>query len=90
MHVQSWIDNKILLILKGSGSIDSYINSLKVESHVDDPFLVTIKSTASIFVILPVIITFLRMLYRMLSEKVNYNLFVCKKLNKRKKKLKKG
>ena len=77
--VQNWINNIILdLEIPGKAStskLQGNISSVIVPSHLSDPFLESVSNTAQIFVVLPVIITFLRMLFRILNEKVILQFF---------------
>ncbi|KAL4488936.1 hypothetical protein ABPG72_005723 [Tetrahymena utriculariae] len=71
LQLQTWIDNIILRSASGDSTQKIYpsITSMTVESHRKDDLADILKGNFSVFVVLPMILGYLRMTYGLLIEK---------------------
>ncbi|EAR97153.2 ABC transporter family protein (macronuclear) [Tetrahymena thermophila SB210] len=71
LQLQTWIDNIILRTASGDPTqkINPIITSMTVEQHRKDDLADTLKGNFSVFVVLPMILGYLRMTYGLLIEK---------------------
>jgi len=72
LTLQNWIDNIILEIETGDSTaeITSSLASVRIPAYVNDNIALYLQGQTNIFLCLPLILPFLRMIYRLLYEKV--------------------
>lgn len=70
--MQNWIDNIILQVETGdtTSEIDADLTSVRIPAYTDDNIAEYLQGQTNIFLVLPLILPFLRMIYRLLYEKV--------------------
>ena len=76
--MQNWIDNTILEIETNdpTSEIDVDMASLRIPAYTNDNIALYLQGQTNIFLVLPLILPFLRMIYRLLYEKVLLYLFL--------------
>ena len=72
LTVQNWIDN--IILSHESGNPNIHINptftSVKVIAHVSDNIALYLQGQTNVFLVLPLILPYLRLIFRLLYEKV--------------------
>ncbi|KAL4492594.1 hypothetical protein ABPG72_007707 [Tetrahymena utriculariae] len=71
LQVKTWIDNALLQVLSSNNNakIDISISPLKQQSYVDDTMASVMQGNMATFLVLPLIVVFLRMSSTIMTEK---------------------
>ncbi|KAL4490757.1 hypothetical protein ABPG72_021811 [Tetrahymena utriculariae] len=71
LTIQNWIDNQILQYTTQDNTqqIQASITSMLVEDHYKNPLVSSLKGNMGVFIVLPMILVYLRMTYGLLIEK---------------------
>lgn len=72
LTIQNWIDNTILEIETNNPNLEikSTMTSVRIPAYTKDNIALYLQGQTNIFLVLPLILPFLRMIYRLLYEKV--------------------
>jgi ATP-binding cassette, subfamily A (ABC1), member 3 len=72
LTIQNWIDN--IILRKETGNDNIFINpsftSVPVVAHVSDNIATYLQGQTNVFLVLPLILPYLRLIFRLLYEKV--------------------
>lgn len=72
LTIQNWIDNEILIQETNNNKyeIKPSMVSVRIPEYIEDDITLYLKGYTNVFLVLPLILPFLRMIYRLLYEKV--------------------
>ena len=72
LTIQNWLDNEILQIETGDDTltIQPFMASVKTPAYKKDDLATYLQGQTNVFLVLPLILPYLRMIYRLLYEKV--------------------
>lgn len=75
LTLQSWVDNVILQVetADSNSQINANLASVRIPKYINDDIALYLQGSTNIFLVLPLILPFLRMIYRLLYEKVSSN-----------------
>lgn len=86
LTLQTWIDNIILKTYINNATFTPKVASVRVEAYKKDNIGIYLQGQAKVFLVLPLILPYLKMIFRLLYEKVliirnknRFNIFFRKK-----------